>query len=82
MQSLVLLTNLILFGFIFMKLKHIKLHHLNDEQSLALRQGFGNVVEIEIGRSKLTSVGMQAIATAIGNREFQVKHNILFLFSN
>ena len=47
---------------------------MSDEQALAMEQGFGNIDEIVIEFSKLTSVGMQAIAKAIRNRKFQVKN--------
>ena len=46
---------------------------VNDEQLLAMKTGFGNIDEIIIALSTLTSDGMQAIADAIIQREFQVK---------
>ena len=57
----------------YVKLAFLQLRLVNDEQLLAMRTGFGNIDEIIISRSTLTSDGMQAIADAIIKREFQVK---------
>ena len=51
----------------------MELWHVNNEHALAMRTGFGNIDEIIIAESKLTSRGMQAVADAIIKREFPVK---------
>ena len=63
----------LIFFLFYVKLALLELHLVNDEQLLAMRTGFGNIDKILIADSKLTSDGMQAIADAIIQREFQVK---------
>ena len=79
---MMLQTSLMLFNYVFMKLTKLELCDINDEQAQAMEQGLDNIDRIIIRRSKLTSIGFQAIANAIGNRKFQVKTNYSFGYFN
>ena len=63
-----------------MKLTRLELYDINDEQARTMQHGLNNVNKISVKRSHLTSVGFQAIANAIGNRENQVKIKHLIVF--